>query len=758
MTTTPTSTRPTSQQSLGTARGRIAWIGQRERLALTIGRRSGPGAGAPIHRVSLGAAAFLALLAVWCLVCADAVHSERAARMVARNPIPVSQGAAADSEVARWWERPDTVEGRSVSVIFLRPTTQDAVPPPGLDRWPKPGEAFLSPALREASPAMSDRYGRPAGEISRQGLADASELVAYVNPERRDYFTSVFETTSRISGFGNPSPDRFFIGSHQFDRGVADLYVIILLMAGLPCAALVLVAVRSRAEVRDRRLALLDAMGAPSRVRALVLAGESFTPIAVGIFTASASALALSFVSPTLPFTGYTLWSQDLQAALPELPLTALGVFVALVMLAIAAGIRRTKRASSRPTRISSSRARWPYALFAVGMALAVWGSEHRGASGRTAFVVGAIVTLIALPYAAAQLARLLGRGLAARGFKNGDPVRLVAGRWLAARPAALARLSAALVVGLGIVMIGQVFTTQFTGPAQEARSRYQSSDAEILQVRSREIPATAAEFVSAVGEKNVIRYSPEPGTSTDSPEIRLTGNCDALAVLGTIPTCPISPQSAEDVFSNLTPMGHEVFEQGEMVSGPIASICACTAPTGGDKSLYGFLVRNTAGEKGVSAVEQAAYSHLIGPMTARPGQSWFLGAQAQAEQTRWLVDAAMLGLVALACAGALGAAGIFLEQAGALGPLAAFCTERSFYSKVAFWNLSVPLGAVGIVGAIVAAVLGGLLINLGRGGWMSLSLLAVGLTTVAVAGLCVAIVCGRVAANHAQAWRPQGD
>ncbi|WEH16397.1 hypothetical protein [Streptomyces sp. VNUA24] len=605
---------------------------------------------------------------------------------------------------------------------------------------------------------MSNRYGRLAGEIGRQGLADASELVAYVNPERSDYFASVFEVTSRISGFGNPTPDRFFIGSHQFDREAADLYIIILLMAGLPCTALVLVAVRSRAELRDRRLALLDALGAPNRVRALVLAGEALAPIAVGILSASAAVFVLSFISLTLPFTGYQVWSQDLRSALPQLPLTALVSYMALVLLAISAGIRRTRRVSSRPTRTSSSHARWSFVLFVCGMALAVWGSEHRGASGRTGFVVGAIVTLIALPYAAAQLARLLGRGMAARGLKRGDPVRLVAGRWLAARPAALARLSAALVVGLGVVMIGQVFTTQFTGPAQEARSRYQSSDAEVLQVRSREIPATATGFVSAVGERNVIRYSPEPGTSADHPEIRLTGDCVALSALGTMLDCPSSPQAAEEVFTQLTPMGHEVFERGEMVSGPISSVCACKAPTGGEMSLYGFLVRNTGGEKGVSAVEQAAYSHLIGPMTARPGQSWFLGAQAQAEQTRWLVDAALLGLIALACAGALGAAGIFLEQAGALGPLAVFRTERSFYSKIAFWNLSVPLGAVGVIGAIVAAVLGGLLINLGKGGWMSLPLLVVGLSAVALAGLCVALACGRVAAGQAEAWRPQGD
>ncbi|MFE7529522.1 hypothetical protein ACFU7Y_27930 [Kitasatospora sp. NPDC057542] len=195
------------------------------------------------------------------------------------------------------------------------------------------------------------------------------------------------------------------------------------------------------------------------------------------------------------------------------------------------------------------------------------------------------------------------------------------------------------------------------------------------------------------------------------------------------------------------------------MVSAPVATVCGCTAPTaGGELAFYGFLVLNRDGEPGVSVIEQAAYAHLIGPMTYRPGQSWLLGTAAQAAQIRWLLDVALLGLLALALAGSLGAAGIFLEQAKALGPLASYRTDARFYRGIAFWNLALPLSVVGVAGALVAALLGRLLINLGKGGTTSLSVLVLGLAVVAASGAGVAIVCGRVAAGQAAAWRPRAD
>ncbi|MER5808223.1 hypothetical protein ABT143_08505 [Streptomyces sp. NPDC002033] len=111
-----------------------------------------------------------------------------------------------------------------------------------------------------------------------------------------------------------------------------------------------------------------------------------------------------------------------------------------------------------------------------------------------------------------------------------------------------------------------------------------------------------------------------------------------------------------------------------------------------------------------------------------------------------------------MAAAGALGAAGVFVEQSQALGPLASYRTGRGFYRRIALYNLALPLTAVGVVGAGAAALLGGLMINLGKGGWMSGGLLGAGLAAAAVSGAAVAWACGRAAGAHAASWAPRGD
>ncbi|MFE2245494.1 hypothetical protein ACFXC2_01665, partial [Streptomyces lavendulae] len=421
--------------------------------------------GGSADRAALTLAALLALVTVWGVVAAHTVHDRRDARMTARNPVPV----AADAARARWWERPDAVGERAVSVVYVRPLATAVDPPPGLPRWPEPGEAFLSPALAEAAPA---RYGRPAGRISPAGLADATELVAYVNPAVDGFFDEVDEPTSFVSGFGNRQ-HMFFVSSHQFDRGLAELYLIVALIAGVPVVALVLVAARSRSEVRERRLLLLDALGIPVRGRAVVVAAEAARPLGWGILGGCVPALTVSVTSLVLPFTGYRVWAEDLRAALVWLPLCAAGTFAVLLGVSVAGCLVRRRREGAAPARSDAAGGgRWPGVVFVCAVVVAGWGSEYRHTEGKVAFAVGAMAALIVLPYAAARLARL----------------------------------SAALVVGLGIIVIGQVITTQFAGPAEAARARHDAAGGALIQVRSRNIPATADGFVAAVGADRVVR------------------------------------------------------------------------------------------------------------------------------------------------------------------------------------------------------------------------------------------------------------
>ncbi|MFD0267784.1 hypothetical protein ACFVGY_14500 [Streptomyces sp. NPDC127106] len=318
------------------------------------------------------------------------------------------------------------------------------------------------------------------------------------------------------------------------------------MLAAVLALGTVCVAARGRSEARERRLLLLDVLGIPVRGRAVVVAAEAARPLVCGILAACALAVTVSVTSLELPFTGYWVWAEDLRAALGWLPACAMGTFIVLLGVSGAGCLVRRRREGAAGVPLGP--VRWPVAERGVRLCCRR-GRMGVGApctAGKIAFTVGAMAALIVLPYATARLARRIGARLARSGDRRGDAAKIVAGRWLAARPQALARLSAALVVGLGIVVIGQVITTQFTGPADAARTRYNAGGGTLVQVRSRNIPATADAFVAAVGVEQVVRYSPEPGGAG----VRLTGTCRGLAALGTISSCPVEPVSVEKVCS----------------------------------------------------------------------------------------------------------------------------------------------------------------------------------------------------------------
>src|SRR6185436_4113571 len=69
----------------------------------------------------------------------------------------------------------DFIDGRPIERVDVAFGSVGAPVPPGLERLPLPGEAFVSPALRAliaARPAdeLADRFGTVVGEIGPEGL------------------------------------------------------------------------------------------------------------------------------------------------------------------------------------------------------------------------------------------------------------------------------------------------------------------------------------------------------------------------------------------------------------------------------------------------------------------------------------------------------------------------------------------------------------------------------------------------------------
>ncbi|MFG2346545.1 hypothetical protein [Streptomyces phaeochromogenes] len=242
-------------------------------------------------------AAGLMMLGLSGLALVDATYEGRAVRGASRTPHILQQGSA-DTAVALWAWGNDDVAGRQHSVTYVEPLVQNAPLPPGLSKWPEPGEAVLSPALIRAGEQerVESRYGKLAGTIGKEGLQAPEERFAYVRPranllDKRDMYP--------LKGFGVPAGSAG-VGESM---SIPDLSVLAAGVAGfvlLPTGALVLVSARAGSTARERRLTLFEALGASRGARGIFTLGEGAVPTVLGAAAAAAWVRLLGLIGACL--------------------------------------------------------------------------------------------------------------------------------------------------------------------------------------------------------------------------------------------------------------------------------------------------------------------------------------------------------------------------------------------------------------------------------------------------------------------------
>jgi hypothetical protein len=209
-----------------------------------------------------------------------------------------------------------------------------------------------------------------------------------------------------------------------------------------------------------------------------------------------------------------------------------------------------------------------------------------------------------------------------------------------------------------------------------------------------------------------------------------------------------------ETAFADLSVLGIAL-RHGTELSNPRAGF-ATVAPQSG--TLAGLVVLNTAGATGVERVSQAAYANLTKPYVSTPGEDWIAGGLEGAAIFNWVLAFGSVGLVTLALLGTLAAAGMFLTQVKTLGVLSTFEGRVRLYVVIAGWNVGVPLAGAGIVGAVVAAYLGLLTLQIRGTGRLALDVLIAETAVVIGLAFVVTALCGVAAARSVRFWRPTAD
>ncbi len=375
------------------------------RLTLAGGRAGVARTATTALGVALGVAALLIAASI------PSMYDQRQARNEAR--LSVEQRAPAPSGGTVLVAEANTeFRDRDISGRLLQGEGPDAPMPPGLERLPRPGEVFVSPALRRllASPEgalLRPRIpGRIAGDVAPAGLLGPHELGFYAGSDRLTE-----DNAHRIDRFGNPG------ASGGLDPVLAMLVVIMLAALLIPVGVLVGTAVRTGGEDRDRRLAAVRLIGADRGMARRIAAGEALVSAAAGLLLGLAVFLAARSQTERIELSEYSVFAADVRPSTVLAVLVVLGVpaaALAVTLLALRGVVAEPLGVVRRATE-SRRRVLWRLVLPAVGLGLLLLpgakDSELRIAFGIVALLLG-VASL--LPWVVERVvARLDGGGVA---------------------------------------------------------------------------------------------------------------------------------------------------------------------------------------------------------------------------------------------------------------------------------------------------------------------------------------------------------
>lgn len=481
--------------------------------------------------VGLGVALLLLTTAV------PGALANRDDRELARGEVHASQAGDAGSTVlvgTADTEYHDTVvRGR-----LLLPEGPDAPLPPGLDRFPEPGEMVVSPALADLlhdddGDLLRERldYGI-TGTVADSGLIDPGELAYYAGS---DDIAAADANVSRVAAFGQESH------GGSMDPVLLLLAMIVFIALLMPVAVFLIAAVRFGGERRDRRLAALRLVGADGRAVRRIAAGEALAGALLGLAVGTVLFLAGRQLAGGVTVYDMSVFAADLNPS----PMLALLIAVAVPAAAVGVTLLALRGVVIEPLGVVRSarpgrrRIWWRLLLPAggLGMLAPMMGRGDSAGAFPEWQVIGGTVLLLTgitalLPWLVEAVVARLGRGPTS---------------WqLAVRRLQLSSGTAArLVNGIAVAVAGAIALQMvFTGVEDDFSSstghdgRYQIG----IRVAAGQDLGIGDRVAGSEGVRETVsRITAEVGDTARIPENYATltvGSCAELREMAKLPDC----------------------------------------------------------------------------------------------------------------------------------------------------------------------------------------------------------------------------
>ncbi|MFM9701045.1 hypothetical protein [Streptomyces europaeiscabiei] len=670
---------------------------------------------------------FLSLAAVGAVIAsasfdrAEERSRERSPRLVAAHP--------GEKAVALLQFDMDAVGELPYEITWLEPLTDRAPLPPGLPRWPAPGEVFVSQALLDAGGrAEARKYGELAGTIGTDGLEARSELLVYARPAAALLDKKAM---TPISGFGERHGPGV-IGQHGLYAGPTEFLSAYGALVLLPALVLAFAAARTGAVARDRRLALLTALGAGARHRAAFGTGEALAPVTAGAVLAAGLLAVPATVRLPLPVVDFVLLPADVRSA----GVTAVAAWLAsaLVVLALAALLPPPRRR----TRDGSARSRtWPLFVFPAAVLCAVRVVDLAPMEWIVPiYAVVYAVALLTLPSVLGALVRPLGTALAGAGRRTGRSGLLVAGRRMAASPQAAIRLTAGLVIALGLAVQAQVWNGSLTDAGQAVLDSRDRVGTSVLRVTPYD-PERVRDFTSALPTGvHALAVRPE------SDGLQLTASCAALRETGL--ACRAGRTEGRDLDARLREFTYATGTRGTLTVRP--------ADPAGLRGKYELLlVGDRHQQLDLTGLSALARRHLAMSADVEPVTGQYSLGTLEVS-TAWLGLFTVAGVTLAFLAAAAGALAEFVRFGQALAPLSVLTANHRVQYAAACWSLLLPAVLAAGAGVLLAWWLAAPIRTVAPVGLTELAPLTAGALVCAV---LLAVGGATVAVRSARHWQP---
>lgn len=704
--------------------GRAGSVSGRRQLRKNL-LRIGSWSAAPRGVNALGSVlALLGLLAVSlglvAGVVASVIYAHRAEVSQARAPV------VAEAPAVYWMPVTSGVDERIVEVIALEPVVDDPPLPPGVERWPEPGEAVLSPAMHEllAERGVPDRYGRPVGQIGREGLASQTELLAYVRlPMPVDE-----EQAWPVAGFGVPSSgDSSPIGEVAYDRSVVEFWSMSVLLMVVPGVIALTAAARVADAETRRRHVLLVRLGAGRRARTLIALPRVLLPAGVSLLVSVALVVAASRFDLTVPFKGNIVDASVMTEVRPALLAIVVATHVvAAIALAFLSASRQGKSSASRLIA-PSDRPAWVRTgvlmLVLAGQPWVIARVDDPTVIGLATWAA-AVISVICLPAALATGLRAASAWRARRNLTSGAVGRFLGWRITGYRSRALARLTAAVAALVIVVAHAAAVLALFTGPALEARLVADRIGTSLMVASPRQGEAgDVVEFardrdlatVAVTTTERVLVDEDRMTSRTVSEEVTLTGECPDLKALGV--ACSTGPlaQDGPSARARLDVLaawhGRPVPGTMEVVVGPPDSGTEHDGREGYEDDGYEhlewsslMLLSRDGGDLDGVALARDAYREGLVIDIEQLGAGAIRGAVDLLHKSYWLFVFGVPGVLTLLLVGALTWAAVVIEESGALVRSPLLAERQDVFDAVAAVRIALPIAVGGVAGAAVTA------------------------------------------------------